>query len=71
MEVDYNPIVAPKEEPLEENNETEIEEDLIVEPETEPFEGNEIEVGDEVQSQALLSQVNQRKKTSNTSNSIY
>ena len=57
IEQDYNPIIAPKE-PLE-NNETQIEGDhnLIVEPKKEPCEENEIELQDNIQSQAMLSQV--------------
>ena len=53
MEKDYNPIVAPKEEPMEEN-ETDMKEDhnVIVEPEEEAVEQNEIPMGEEVQSQS-------------------
>ena len=59
MEGDYNPIPAPKEEPMEEN-ETEMGEDnnVIVEPLEEAVDRNETGVGEEVQSQSNLSKVN-------------
>ena len=59
MQVDYNPIVAPKEESLEENNETGMEEDhnTIVEPKKKPCEENENGMKDEVQSPEMLAQV--------------